>query len=191
MREELGGREGFAYFYFDRNQTERNSAEAAMRSFVRQLSTFREGLIPREILDYYGKMERNGFPSNGPTFDECRTLMLKLLEQRRQVTLIIDALDECSSVTRADFIETLDGFVRDSKTLVKIFISSRPDADIVHRFNQGPNIGITAKDNSNDIEKFVQSKIESSPPLWLVRVRKCEGLEQEIIKTLNDKAGGM
>lgn len=106
-----------------------------------------------------------------------------------QVTLIVDALDECDKKTRAQFVNVLDNLVLKSPRPVKVFISSRPDRDIKSRFEGGPNVEIRATDNQDDIEKFIHHEIYSSPQYWQDQV----GLDlmQTICDVLVDWSQGM
>ncbi|KAF8537917.1 hypothetical protein BDD12DRAFT_911128 [Trichophaea hybrida] len=185
--------EALAYFYCDRNQTDRQSYEQIMRSFVRQLSTPWGGdTIPSCIDNSYTQKEKPGFASGSFTFQECCVLVPELLKSYKKVTLILDALDECDRSTRHHLINELNKLVNDSSScIIKILISSRPDKDIKHRFHVVPNISIGATDNHDDIKKFITNSIDSSPPDWRDEVTSTPGLQEDIINTLQEKADGM
>ena len=185
--------EALAYFYCDRNQADRQSPEQVMRSFVRQLSTPRDSdMIPTCIDKCYSGKERPGFASSSLTFQECSALVRELVAMYTKVTLILDALDECDRSTRHDLVNEIDDLVsRSASCVVKVFISSRPDRDIQHRFRVGPNVCIRATDNGEDIRKFIVHTIDNSPQYWLAMVTSTTGLREEIVNTLHKKADGM
>ena len=185
--------EALAYFYCDRNQADRQSPEQVMKSFVRQLSTPRDSdMIPFCIEKCYVEKEKPGFASSSLTFQECCVLVRKLSTMHTKITLVLDALDECDKSTRHDLITEIDNLVSISTScVIKVFISSRPDRDIKHRFQVGPNVCISATDNGNDIKKFLANAIDNSPQFWLAEITSAPGLREEIIDTLHEKADGM
>jgi hypothetical protein len=182
-----------AYFYCDRNQTDRQNYEHILRSFVRQLSTPRDGdLIPSCIDDCYKVKEKSGFSSTRLTFQECTVLIRNLLQGYSKVLLVLDALDECDKSTRHLLIDELDKLISESSPcIIKILISSRPDKDIKHRFEGGPNVSIQATDNQEDIRTFLDDTINTSRPDWQHVVASDADLRDEIITTLHQKADGM
>ena len=185
--------EALAYFYCDRNQADRQSPEQVMRSFTRQLSTPRDSdMIPSCIDQCYVEKEKPGFASSAVTFQECCALVRELVTMYTKITLVLDALDECDRSTRHDLINEIDNLVSSSTPcIIKVFISSRPDRDIKHRFQVGPNVCISATDNREDIKKFLINAIDNSPQYWLTEVTSAPGLREEIIDTLHEKADGM
>ena len=185
--------EALAYFYCDRNQADRQSPEQVMRSFVRQLSTPRDSdMIPSCINKCYAGKEKLGFASSSLTFQESCALIRELVTMYTKVTLVLDALDECDRSTRHHLIGELDNLVSSSTScVIKVFISSRPDRDIKHRFHSGPNVCISATDNGEDIKKFIVHTIDNSPQYWLEMVTSAPGLRERIVSTLHEKADGM
>lgn len=109
------------------------------------------------------------------------------------VTIIIDALDECNPGTRRHLLEALQSILRKSPTLVKIFVSSRDDQDIVYRLEKYPNLEISSRKNTNDINKFVvteTAELIMSGDLLRYSQRKDE-IQQKIIDQVALKADGM
>ena len=103
--------------------------------------------------------------------------------------MVVDALDECDVHTRFKLIGALDALVKESPGLLKVFISSRPDRDIKHRFESGPNKEIRATDNRDDIAKHVEDKLATSPGYWQQELSPV--LRTEIWEVLVDKSDGM
>lgn len=95
------------------------------------------------------------------TGTECEKLILSLLEQN-PATIIIDALDECDPKRRYELFRALDNIIQKSPSLVKVFVSSREDSDIVCRLERSPNILIDAMDNGHDIERFVHTELDKA-----------------------------
>ena len=188
---ELSNDETLAYFYCDRNQIDRQDPELLLRSLVRQLSvTQTEEMIQPLISQRYYQERKNGFATGELKFEESLALLAQLIQSYPQVTLVIDALDECDKLTRVRLIDALDRLIEESSSLLKIFISSRPDGDIKDRFALGPNMEIRATDNRVDIIKFVNNKLEDSIP-WTWKRQVSASLKVEIAEVLIDKSDGM
>ena len=182
--------EALAYFYCDRNQPNRQDPAVIMSSFVRQLSRVKSSnTIQRPIIQKYEIEQANGFASRGLKIEESFNLLLQLIESYPQITLVVDALDECNKETRASFMEKLNTLVSGkSSNLVKIFISSRPDLDIKHRFSDGSNMEIRATDNEKDIAMFIDDKIKDKKE-WYCKISL--ELRELISETLVSKSDGM
>jgi hypothetical protein len=179
-----------AYFYCDRNQSDRRDPIFILNSFVRQLSVSKkDGSIQPSIIKLYKQKKSTGFASGILGIEESRDILLQQVQSYPQITLVVDALDECNKQTRTQLVDILDMLVSQSPNLVKIFISSRPDQDIKHRFEGGSNMEIKATDNRNDIAKFVADKMDNSPPYWRSQIGP--DLRKEICETLVDKSEGM
>jgi hypothetical protein len=150
-----------AFFYCSRNAAERTRSdpEAILASLARQLSSVQPGdplLSP--TIELYRKKEVQGFISGPLRMDESRKLIVQLIEHYPLTLIIIDAFDECDPDKRADLLEALETILRESSSLVKIFISSRDDQDIVFQLKQYPNLEISSDRNSDDITKFVKAE---------------------------------
>ncbi|KAK2769608.1 hypothetical protein FQN53_005988 [Emmonsiellopsis sp. PD_33] len=178
--------EGIAFFYCNRNDPERREPLAVLRSFVRQLSTTANGQhsMQQRIRQYYNKSREEG---STPTINDCKELLLELINTYPKTTIILDALDECEEQKRSVLVEVVNYFVASASRPVKIFISSRPYIDIRDMFWNHANIGIQATDNHDDISKFVESEI--------VRHRRWNKmpteLQKDIVDTLQDRSQGM
>jgi ankyrin repeat domain-containing protein 50 len=182
--------ESLAYFYCDRNQSDRQNPVLILSSFVKQLSTPQScDAVQPSLVQLYAEKEKTGFASNEISIEESEKILLELVNIYPQTTLVLDALDECDRRTRGRLIEVLDGLLEQSSKPVKVFISSRPDQDIKDRFDSGPSVGIQATDNQVDISTFVDNKIEKSPEKW--RKRISADLRGHIRKTLVEKSNGM
>ena len=137
----------------------------------------------------YHQKRRTGFASGKLKLEESQAVLAELLRIYPQVTLVVDALDECNKSTRSAFIKALDTLVDDSPKPLKIFISSRQDRDIKHRFEGGPNLEIRAIDNRDDIAMFVNHEIATSDKFWHGKISS--ELKELICDTLIDRSEGM
>ena len=178
--------EGLAFFYCNRNETERQEPLSVLRSFVRQLSTIfkDEDSIQKRLRQFY---IQSRLKASEPTLGDCKELLLEFINLYPKTTFILDALDECDKHKRGVLIETFDYFLARASRPVKIFISSRPDSDVKERFKSQANIEIQATDNHDDISMFVESEITKHP-----RWKKISPeLQKDIVETLQKGSQGM
>lgn len=126
-----------AYFYCSRNPAEPGHSDpgAILASIARQLSCLGPG-CPLLLLTIaaYDKQEDDAFADGPLQLHETRDLILQLAEHYLRVTIVIDALDECDQETRKDLLDAVEFILREASTVIKIFISSRDDQDIVFKF---------------------------------------------------------
>lgn len=184
--------EGFAYFYCNQNETERQDPEAILRAILKQLAYLKAGVLHKPVVEHYLASKLEGFPSGDLAIRESTELILQLLNIYPKTTIIIDALDECDRKLREDLFESLQKIVTLAPNLVKIFVSSRDDADITKRYAVLPNLYIEATDNVEDINSFVESKVsECIQKRRLLNGQVKPELKSLICRTLSDDANGM
>ena len=146
------------------------------------------GPVQPLVEQLYIRKREAAFASGTLHFEESREILLQLADCYSQITLVLDALDECNGGARRQLLDTFDLLVDHPSRRFKIFISSRPDGDIKRRFGDGLNMEIKATDNRHDIVKFVDDKIENSTG-WQEELTPA--LKKEIRETLVDKSEGM
>lgn len=182
-----------AFFYCTRNPAEpqRADPEEILRSVIRQLACPQADLaIRKPVRDKYEELQDKGEERN-LTIDESLTLALQLTEENPAI-IIIDALDECDPTKRHELFKALETLLKESLNLVKIFVSSRDDGDIVYHLRGTSNLYIHAKDNFQDIKRFVNREVEQSiDDGRLLHGKVSDGLKQAIVQTLVDGAQGM
>lgn len=185
--------QALAYFYCRRDETGSTDPELVMSTIVKQLSCLRAGLaLQTAVLSVYKAKKAAGFSSNSLAFQESLDIILSLTSIYSQITIVVDALDECDPLKRQRFLSSLEVIVGSSSGLVKIFVSSRDDNDIVRRLNGVPNLWIEAKDNRNDIQRFVQREIGRCITQGdLLNGVVNDEMRTRIIETLIDKSQGM
>lgn len=125
------------------------------------------------------------------SIEATAALVLKALAQNPG-TIVIDALDELRPDDRHELWDCLDNIVRDSPNVVKVFLTSRDDGDIVCRLSSTPNIYISVQDNQSDIERFTEQELDAA----IARKRLLRGLVSEqlrwkIFTALNQGSQGM
>ncbi|KAH6670150.1 hypothetical protein B0J14DRAFT_517196 [Halenospora varia] len=184
------------FFYCSRNTAEpaRSNPDAIVASIVRQLSSIQLGhpLLPPTVAAYK-KQEMEGFTSGSLGIDESRALILQLAQHYPLITIVIDALDECHPERRADLLRTFESILQECSSLVKIFVSSRDDQDIVWHLQKYPNLELSSNKNTDDITTFVRKETEALIMQGkLLRLSKNkENLKKEIIEQVTKNADGM
>lgn len=157
-----------SYFYCTRNPAEpqRADPDEILRSILRQLCSSKAEQPIREPVAQIFKERKQEAEEDGSepiklTGRDCVEAIVSLLE-RNPATIIIDALDECEPSRRHKLLDALDDIILRSFNVVKIIVSSRDDNDIVCNLARSPNIYISAKDNSKDIERYVKTEVRSA-----------------------------
>lgn len=151
--------------------------------------------IRKQVADEYTKRQKEadidgGDPQN-LSLDDSVQLILDFTETYPAM-IVIDALDECDLVLRSSLIQALDEIVTRSTNLIKVFISSRDEQDIVFRLEHSPNVYINAADNGHDIGRFVHEKVEEAIHRGLLlHGNVTEALKSRIVSTLIRGAQGM
>ncbi|KAI9661048.1 MAG: hypothetical protein M1821_009375 [Bathelium mastoideum] len=162
----IGQSAGLGFFYCSRNTAEptRSDPRAILSSLARQLSITPGSPEPSSlepVVQIYEKREAEGFASGPLTITENCHLIARLTEFYSQhTTLIIDALDECSTDSRSELLEALEMILAASQNRVKILISSRDDQDIVRSLKHHPNLEMSSEKNGADIASFVAVETE-------------------------------
>lgn len=190
-----GSREALAFFYCDRNDPGNSTPEAVLTAIVKQLSCFEEhSYLLKPIVDKYETAKKAGELQEPLDLDECHDLIIQMLPSYPQTNIIIDALDECDRGTRSRLMSSLTAIMKSASgtNLLKIFISSRDDDDIVLKLSELPNIRIDSSDNCEDIESFIRSEVKSRVDNQeLLRGVVSVALRAYVIDTLIQGADGM
>lgn len=184
------------FFYCSRNPAEptRSDPTAILASFARQLSSLGPGKpLLRPSVNLYNKEEAEGFSSGQLQVDESCRLIMQLVELYPQTTIVLDAMDECCPDTRLDLLKALQDLLKQSNSLVKVFVSSRDDQDIVLKLSDYPNLAIDSRRNSDDIAQFVTSEVErlTKAGKLLRHSNARTEMKRMIIKKVIEGAAGM
>ena len=185
-----------AFFYCSRNTAEpaRSDAGSILASIARQLAnlTPSTALLP-PVVEKFNEEEEQGSASGALDIDDAKDLIVALVALYPITIIIIDALDECPREGRAILIEFIKTVIQNSNSLVKFFISSREDGDIVFHLGEFPSLKISSGKNQVDIEAFVKvetGRLVNSGSL-LRHSQKKPQLMDEIISRVARDAQGM
>ncbi|TEY50625.1 hypothetical protein BOTCAL_0275g00140 [Botryotinia calthae] len=190
-----------AYFYCSRNtaEPERANPEEVLRSILEQVSSNTANLpIRKPVVELYKNLKeenRGLLPQESLSLDETTEVLLKIL-QVDPFYVVIDALDECDPGERYNLIESLKTIIDESANVVKVFISSRRDYDIVSQLKESPWISIQPSHISKDIEDYVKKEVsEAIEKKRIVKGRlipeEKKEIEQKITQALIEGSQGM
>ncbi|KAF8428797.1 hypothetical protein EV426DRAFT_527835, partial [Tirmania nivea] len=157
--------EKLAYFYCNRAEPSRRDPRKILCTLIQQLAQTDSGedtgLLPH-VVDIYKKRERKGQKSTQLSLVEAQDLLVQITDIYPQITICIDAMDEVDNDIRIHLLMCLNHVIQTSKNVVKIFVTTRMDVDILNQFENFPRIELQPDDNVSDINKFVLAKVQSS-----------------------------
>ena len=188
--------EKIAFFYCDGTTQARASqisnVSSILRCLLKQLSDFRsEKRLSNLVVKAYDESSLKG----DLTEQESLSLILHMVTVYPSTTLVVDGLDECPTEVQRKLVSNINEILRRSPTLVKVFISSRPNPEIVDLLEQLDVAEITTlENNTRDIEDLVIHKVAeaaSSPGLRKLYLRGKDSHKQAVIDKLLVNAQGM
>ncbi|KAH8594471.1 hypothetical protein B0O99DRAFT_687700 [Bisporella sp. PMI_857] len=187
------GRPPIAYFYCSRESSEPRRADSTeiLLSILKQLTcdSLDDPISPwvaekwqeRRKLDSDDRLDRT----------EAVEIIIEICNMRGGF-IIIDALDECPRNAREELMDSLDTICQNSTSLVRFFVSSRPNADIRQHFNKTPKLEILARRNSGDIVNYVNSELDKKIKAGkFLAGHPSEGLVKEVKAVLTEQADGI
>ena len=187
-----------AYFYCQRNTADiqRSNPTEVLRAILKQIVLCKADWEAESPTAKEYKRRRKEADDDGSEV-EC----LDIKEATQQIidtvvemplTIVIDALDECHPDQRHQLLQALDLLLEKSAHLVKVFVSSRDDIDIVLKLQKHRNIYIGVDDNKEDINRFIQSEIQKVQSEGrLLKGMVSSKLRDYITNNLARKAQGM
>ena len=179
------------YFYFDFNDEGKQTLEGMVRSLMSQLySKFGD---TSEKLDSLFSSCEDG--RRQPPRESLCKAFLHMIEQVKEVWIILDALDECC--TRKGPTEGLLSWMREvlnsEQRSVHLLVTSRPEQDIesgIMEFAHNDNIvPIQSSLISDDIRAYIRTRVRKDN--GLKRWRLHPEVQNEIETQLMEKADGM
>ncbi len=187
-----------AYFYCSKKSADPRTADPKeiLGALLRQLAGRDAGLALRGTVTQEFQRRKEEADQKGaqilPLDIQENVAHILAITEEDPITMILDALDEIDETERGDLFDALEQIVQESQNVVKIFVSSRNDGDIVERFEQYAKVGIEEHLNHNDIKHFVQYKVtQAIKTRKLLRGKVSSPLRDDIVRTLTERAQGM
>lgn len=186
-----------AYFYCSQKSTDPRTADSReiLCALLRQLTssdsaTPLRGTVGEDFRQRKETADNNGAQIAPLDIEETVEHILAITKED-SATIILDALDEVDE-ERSDLFDALERIVQASDNVVKVFVSSRRDGDIVERFDQCARVRTGDHMSKHDMERFIQHKVtEAITTRKMLRGKVSPSLRDDIIRTLTERAGGM
>jgi hypothetical protein len=183
----LAPTKGLAYFYFREDDDTRRLPYHALSSLLKQLAMFSD-YIQSTIRSKYDENRESGHLGD----EELQELLCTTVQGYDEVTLVIDALDECEEREQLLLMKTFEHLIR-ACPQINIFVSSRPNVAIKSLMRGYPSIVLDVTKNADDIHTFIQKELErcqmdrtdTDYPLLSSRLRG------RVVDTLLKNHGGM
>lgn len=181
--------EGLAFFFFNRDEPSRNTTLSCLRSLVRQLSRpYGQSIRLSPALHKLRKQcDRE---ARSLSIEDCKEQLQSIRDQYPRTTIIIDALDECCKGDSFTGRQALVTFLADlteksNRRPLNILVSGRPEGDILNAFQRRDKVIISAEDNGDDIQRFLEHIIENDER---VATRWQASLKKKVIKEILEKS---
>ncbi|THX26150.1 hypothetical protein D6D12_06376 [Aureobasidium pullulans] len=186
-----------AFFYCSKNPGELERADPCqiLRALAKQiaLSEDQTGILAPVISIHKNKRiqaEQDGLSPPSLNLSECKKLILELTAMT-PATIIIDAIDECNSITRHQLLTALEEILIHSHKPVKILVSSQKARDIDVRLDKFACIMVNEKQNKNDIDAFVDLQVATAiESKQMLAGRVSLDLSNRVASILKTKAEG-
>ncbi|KAF3934240.1 Ankyrin-1 [Dactylellina cionopaga] len=167
------------YLYCNYRRQEDQTVEKLVSALLRQLVE-QSDAIPESVDVLYnshaGKITR-------PSPKEVFNALLTIAGSLDRIFIVIDALDECKTKTRAELLARIEELKR--KATISLLATSRPVDEIVHHFKGATQL--TIKANKEDVEKFIDSQLVQLPHC----IRSSSALQEKIRMRISGTVEGM
>ncbi|OJD20110.1 hypothetical protein ACJ73_08557 [Blastomyces percursus] len=174
-----------AYYYCDFRSHESCRPESVVGAIILQICQVLTSM-PSHVADSYERHIGKDGKAAPPSMQELEALLSEALPLVPNVTIAVDALDECYEK------ETLVKILKDlsskaSSTAVNVLVSSRREVDIVRLLKEQSSISTQSKDADEDIHQYIRANMQLRPRLQ----KLSQPLQEHIVETLTKGAGGM
>ncbi|KAI5792038.1 hypothetical protein FPQ18DRAFT_291967, partial [Pyronema domesticum] len=183
-----------AYFYCNRAEENRREPDSILSTIIQQLaqSPLDENKLPKPIVDIYRERKKKGQITYRLSLLESRELLVQLTDIYPRTMICIDALDEIAEDKRIHLLKALNYVIAQSKSLVKIFATTRMDPEIVAHFEMFPRIVLQPEHNVSDINQFIKTRVKSTiDDRQLLSGNVSDELQIEICEVLCTRSQGM
>jgi NACHT domain len=178
------------FYYFSSTDERMQSLDNMVRSLISQLYCKRDGYM--QLLDSLFSSCKDG--RSQPSTEELCSTLLNVLQQVDEVSIVLDALDECATrsgdYTQGGLLSWIKVFLGSKLRNFHILVTSRQEADIELEFNEytGDILGIQGDVVADDIRAYVRFRIRDDKHLkrrWETRLDVQEEIETRIMKKTN------
>lgn len=181
-------------FYFDFNDTSKQTFESMIRSLIIQLSCKNEDTW-KELDSLFSSCEDG---RQQPSCDSLCKVLLHMIDQVKEVWIVLDALDECTTKgekapPREKLLSWMKDLLNSEQRNVHLLVTSRPEQDIksvISEFACNNDIVPIQSDLiTDDIRAYVRARVREGKGLKRWRTRP--DVQEDIETRLMEKANGM
>ncbi|KAK6953403.1 hypothetical protein Daesc_005707 [Daldinia eschscholtzii] len=170
-----------------------------LASIVRQLSRSGENEKASQLIMNHWKrfLDQNGLNEKPPklALQECEDLLEKIFGITDQITIIIDALDECADPR--ELLEVFQNFEEKLKNrtspAIKVFLSSRDEVKVLDQLRPDlcEELVLRPEDTAEDLQVFIDTSIGDAIKKSRSHPLRIDGnLKRDIISALVDHGKG-
>ena len=158
------------YLYCNFQTQKSHAAAHLLASLLKQVVGGLEA-IPVEISDAFQEAKQ-GFDGRGLSVSEILKLLAVALGSDKRTFICIDALDECATEYRPEFLRSLHSMVRDSPN-VRLFATGRPyiQAELEKHHGRALRV-ILFSPVGEDIQRYLEMKLQDDS--------FCEAMDSEL-----------
>jgi Cdc6-like AAA superfamily ATPase len=169
------------FIYCNYQRQSEQSAKHMLSSILRQIIDMQPG-VPKLVQDFYTSHTAK---RTTPSPDEIEQVLGAASKGLQGLTIIVDALDECETRARQEFLSAVETLSR--QCAVRLLATSRPLPTIQSHptFLGKPTLAVKASDE--DLEKYIRSRASE---LHFRVVSKTDLLEDLVTSTVH-ATGGM
>jgi len=174
------------FFYFDFNDSRKQTLDSALRSICHQISLQSEQ--GAQVLSTFYNRHKDGRQT--PSLDSLRECFDSLVVNTNRTQLVLDALDECT--TRPHLLNWIRGLKQHGSTKLQLIATSRRELDIDTCLSEcipvEAIVAIQPEVVDADIRTYVRTRLRSDPELdrWQGRTE-----QQEMEDVICTQAEGM
>ncbi|KAH0556306.1 hypothetical protein GP486_005768 [Trichoglossum hirsutum] len=181
----------FLYFYFDFNDTSKQSLDGMVRSLVSQLYYKREDT--QKLLDSLFSSCNDG--RRQPTRELLCKSLLDMIEQTGEVWIVLDALDECTTrrgLPTEGLLSWIRGLLDTEKRNVRLLVTSRLEHDIESEVGELAHNNIVPIHSdliTDDIRAYIGKRVREGKGFMRWQTRP--SIQREIESGVMEKTNGM
>jgi hypothetical protein len=173
--------EPVTFIYCNYKRQSEQSAKHMLSSILRQIIDIQPG-VPKLVQEFYTFHTTR---RTTPSFDEIEQVIESVSKDLRGLTIIVDALDECETRARQDFLSAVETLRRQCE--VRLLATSRPLPTVQFHpiFLGKPMLEVKASDE--DLEMYIRSRASELH----FRVMSKPDLLEDLITSTIRATGGM
>ena len=191
-RRGFNSEESVAFFYCNAKSSDRIGSDPilTLRGLLRQMAWSTDDGSPiRAVKDVFDDKSHGGTRPEYLSFNRCTRLLGEVVSGLKQMTIIIDALDESSDP--ATILGALETLVTENKSAVsfRLCLVSKRDVKVKDFFSQCRIFDVDLTDRAEDMEYYVRDCIRNRKPRLLRGTMP--DLEKDVIRSLCENSHGM